>query len=43
MTMGTYVKWAILSIVTEIMAPKTFGESGCGLMTDGDMNNSSGD
>ena len=39
MTMGTDIKWAIFSIVAEITTPKAFSEGGCGLTTDGDMNN----
>ena len=40
MTVGTDIKWAILSIVAEIMTLKAFSEGGCGLTMDGDMNNS---
>ena len=42
MTMGTNVKWTILSIVTEIMIQKAFGEGRCQLTMGGDINNSSG-
>ena len=41
-TVGTDVEWAILSIMTEIMTPKAFGEGRCGLATDRDMDNLSG-
>ena len=40
MTVGTDIKWAILSIVAKILTLKTFSEGGCGLTTDRDMNNS---
>ena len=39
MTVGTDIKWAILSIVAEITTPKTFSEGGYGSTKDGDMNN----
>ena len=42
MTMGTNIKLTILSIVTEIMTPKAFGEGRCWSTMDGNMNNLSG-
>ena len=41
--MGTNLEWTILLIVTEIMIPKAFSEGRCRSMTDGDMDNLSGD
>ena len=42
MTVGTDIEGTILSIVTEIVTSKALSEGGCWLMTDGDMDNSSG-
>ena len=40
-TVGTDVEWTILSIMTEIMTPKAFGEGGGRSAMDGDIDNSS--
>ena len=39
MTVGTDIKWAILSIVAKITTLKAFSEGRCRLTTDRDMNN----
>ena len=41
-TMGADVEWAIFSIMTEIMTPKTLSEGGCGLAADRDVDDLSG-
>ena len=41
-TMGADVEWAIFSIMTEIMTPKTLSEGGCRSAADRDVDNSSG-
>ena len=42
MTMGTNIEWTILSIVTEIMTLKAFGEDRGWSVTDRDVDDSSG-
>ena len=41
-TMGANIEWAIFSIMTEIMTPKTFGESRRGSTADRDVDDASG-
>ena len=41
-TVGADVEWAIFSIMTEIMTPKTLSEGGCGSPADRDVDDSSG-
>ena len=41
-TVGTDVKWTILSIMAEVMTPKALGKSRCGSTADRDVDDASG-